>query len=285
MKKLSLVAAVPAALLLMAASGYVVTPTRNRILPGEDKLVPGEEFTVKKGEVFYRRPVGRAWTAVLGGELKLTIAGKSATLPKGTMLNVARNVQGDAAGQLKQPAMVFCAPTQNNWNAAKGIANLLTLTMFARSERVGALSQFCLVDTDGDSVVDKAFLAGANKAEDQVPVDVSPTPVAVARNVPLPGESEVRLRFAGGVGILGNIGVDLEIVEQGQMLRYSNGRTLVPKGKLPRDVNVFGASFTILSYDGDKKEARIRWNSGFRPAEYGVTVTTTTTYIPIFIHR
>src|SRR5437763_526633 len=82
MKKLRLVAAAPAALLLMAASGYVVTPTKNRILPAEDKLVPGQEFTVKKGEIFYRRPVGRAWSAVLGGELKLTIAGKSATLPK-----------------------------------------------------------------------------------------------------------------------------------------------------------------------------------------------------------
>jgi hypothetical protein len=287
MRKFTAAAAlVPAAFLLTAASGYLVTPSKNKILQVEDKLVPGSEITVRKGEVFYARPVGRAFMAVLGKDLVLTIAGKSVTLPAGTQLNVARQVAGKAAGQLDDPARVFCTPTKKNWNVAKGIANLLTLSLFASSQRTDVFTQFCVVDSEGDSLVDKAFLAGARKAEDLQPVTIEPTPIAVSSDVPLPGESEARLRFAGGIGITGkNIGIDLEVVEEGKALTYSNGRTYVSKSKLPRDVNIFGASFTVLSYDKETKEARIRWNGGFHPAEYGVTTTTTTTYIPVYIPR
>ncbi|HEX8623734.1 MAG TPA: hypothetical protein VF782_01510 [Allosphingosinicella sp.] len=286
MRKFAAAAAlVPAAFLLMAASGYLVTPSKNKILQVEDKLAPGSEITVRKGEVFYARPVGRAFMAVLGGDLTLTIAGKSVTLPAGTQLNVARKVAGKAAGQLDDPARVFCTPTKKNWNMAKGIANLLTLSLFASSQRTDVFTQFCVVDSEGDGMVDKAFLAGARKPEDLQPVTIEPTPISVSSDVPLPGESEARLRFAGGVGILGNLGIDLEVVEEGNRLSYSNGRTLLKKSKLPRDVNIFGASFTVLSYDSETKEARIRWNSGFLPAEYGITTTTTTTYIPVYIPR
>jgi len=287
MRKLAAAAAlIPAAFLLMAASGYYVTPSKNRILPGEDKLAPGSEFTVRKGEIFYSRPVGRAFMAVLGGELKLTIAGKSVILPAGTQLNVARTVAGKAAGQIEDSARVYCTPTKGNWNMAKGIANLLTLSLFASSQRTDPFTQFCVVDSDRDSMVDKAFLAGARKAEDLQPVTIEPTPISVSSDVPLPGESEARLRFAGGVGITGkNLGIDIEVVEEGKRLSYSNGRTYVGKSKLPRDVNIFGASFTVLSYDSETKEARIRWNSGFNPSEYGITTTTTTTYIPVYIPR
>jgi hypothetical protein len=277
-------ALIPAAFLL-TAGGYYVTPSKNKILAADDSLAPGTEITVRKGEIFYRRPVGRAFMAVLGGELTLSIAGKSATLPAGTQLNVARGVAGKARDQLGDPALVFCTPTKSNWNMAKGVANLLTLSLFASSQRTDPFTQFCVLDSEGDGLVDKAFLAGARKAEDLQPVAIKPTPVSVESDVPLPGESEARLRFAGGVGILGNLGIDLEVVEEGQRLSYSNGRTLLKKSKLPRDVNIFGASFTVLSYDSDTKEARIRWNSGFHESEYGITTTTTTTYIPVYIPR
>jgi hypothetical protein len=284
MKKIIAAAALVPAAFLLTASGYYVNPSKNKVLGADDKIAAGAEFTVKKGEVFYARPVGKAWTAELGGDLTLNIAGKSATLPKGTQLNVARSVGGKAAAQLGDSA-VFCAPLEKNWNAAKGIANLLTLSLFASSQRTDVFTQFCLVDTDLDKMVDKAFLAGAKKKEDLQPVEIAPTPIAVGRDVPLPGESEIRLRFAGGVGILGNLGVDLEVIEEGERLQYGNGRTLFSKGKLPKDVNVFGASFTVLSYDPKSKEARIRWKNGFPNMEYGITTTTTTTYIPIYISR
>jgi hypothetical protein len=286
MRKIAIAGLLPAAFLLVAADGYTVTPSRNRILPVTvEKLTPGDEFTVRKGEVFYARPVGRAFQAVLGGDLALTIAGKSASLPKGTQLNVARAVGGKAGRHLEDKALVFCTPVKKDWNAAKGIANLLTLSLFASSQRTSAFTQFCLVDSEADGRADKAFLAGAKKPEDLMPVTIEPTPVAVERDVPLPGVSEARIRFAGGVGWFGDIGFDLEVVEEGRQLIYSNGRTAVSKGKLPKDVDIFGASFTVLSYDPETKQARIRWKRGFLPGEYGVTTTTTTTYIPVYVPR
>jgi hypothetical protein len=284
-RKFAVAGLVPAAFMLVAAGGYTVTPSRNRILPVEDKIAPGEELTVRKGQVFYARPVGRAFSAVLGGDLALTIAGKSATLPKGTQLNLARSVGGKAGEQIEDKALVFCTPVKKNWNAAKGIANLLTLSLFAASQRTSTFTQFCLVDSEADGLADKAFLAGAKKPEDLEPVAIQPTPVAVERDVPLPGLSEARIRFAGGVGWFGDIGFDLEVVEEGEQLIYSNGRTAVPKGKLPKDLDMFGASFTVLSYDPETKQARIRWKRGFHPGEYGVTTTSSTTYIPVYVPR
>jgi hypothetical protein len=283
-KSLALAALLPAAFLLSAA-GYYVNPSKNKILGADDQIAPGAEFTVRKGEVFYARPVGKAYTAELGGDLTLDIAGKTASLPKGTQLNVARSVGGKASAQLGNRYVVFCTPLEKDWNAAKGIANLLTLSLFAASQRTQTFTQFCVVDTDLDRLVDKAFLAGAKKKEDLEPIAIKPTPIAVARNVPLPGKSEIRLRFAGGVGIFGRLGIDLEVEESGELLQYGNGRTTVSKEKLPKDVEVFGASFTVLSYDPEAKEARIRWNRGFGNQEYGVTTTTTTTYIPVYVPR
>ncbi|PSJ43159.1 hypothetical protein [Allosphingosinicella deserti] len=275
---------VPAAFLLSAASGYYITPSKNRILPGDDSIAPGSEFTVGKGDIFYRRPVGRSFVAELGGDLQLTIAGKTATLAKGMQLNVARTVGGTAAERLGE-AGVFCAPMERNWNAAKGIANLLTLSLFASAQRTEVNTQFCLADSDADGLVDKAFLAGAKKQEDLQPIDITPTPISVERDLPLPGLSEIRLRFSGKVGWFNNIGIDLEVVESGEPLFFNNGRTVISMKKLPEEVNLFGASFTVLSYDPETKQARIRWNRGFAPGEYGVTTTTTTTYIPVYVPR
>ena len=84
---------------------------------------------------------------------------------------------------------------------------------------------------------------------------------------------------------MGNLGIDMEVIEEGQRLVYSNGRRFISKSKLPTKVDIFGASFTVLSYDPETKEAKIRWERGFHPAQYNVTTTTTTTYIPIYIPR
>ena len=282
MKTLLITAALPLLLMLTGASGYYVTPSTNRILPVADTVSPGTELTVSRGDIFYRQPVGQSFVAILEKDVSLSIAGKSATLPKGARLNVAR-VAGDAAAKLDGHHGVFCAGAESNWNAAKGMANLMTLGLFSAGQRHNVQTQLCLVDSDGDSAADRAILAGAKREEDRTPIVIDPTPISVTRDVPLPGESEARLRFSGGVGIIGNIGIDLEVIENGRPLAFSNGRTLISKGSLPRDVSIFGARFTLLSYDPQTKTARIRWLNGFVPGQY--RVNTTTTYIPIYIPR
>lgn len=259
MRKFAVAALIPAAFLLMGG-GYFVSPSWNKILAAEDKLAPGTEIIVRKGEIFYRRPVGRSLTATLGAELALTVGGKSATLPAGARLEVARNiVMEHGTPPLGKSGRTFCAP--------------------AERESKDHVPQFCFFDSDGDGLVDKAFLAGVRRKTGLEPVAIKPTPVSMANDVPLPGESEARIRFAG------NLRFDLEIVEEGKRLTYDNGRTGLKKSKLPADVNFFGASFTVLSYDSESDEARIRWNSGFPEGEYSISTRTTGTTTHVYVPR
>jgi hypothetical protein len=276
-------AVLPAMLLmLVGASGYRIVPTRNVILPAAR---PGEdrgEFTVAKGEIVHVQPVGREVSAILAGEVRLSIAGQQLAIAAGTPLNMARKVEGEAGAALGRAA-VFCAPPSAKWGIGDGIANLATLGLFAAGRRFDATVQFCLVDADGDGRVEKAFLAGARRPEDQAAVAIAPTAVAVQVMKPLPGLSEARIRFVGAGGLFGDLAFQLEIVETGTPLFFNNNRYAVSKKKLPVPVELFGARFEVTGYDPGTKTARIRWLRDFPPASYGIT--TTTTYIPIYVPR
>lgn len=258
MRRLAAALLIPAGFVLTAC-GYFVTPSNNKILPVEDKLAPGTELTVRKGDIFYRRQLGRSLTATLGGTLDVTVDGKSTTLPTGIALEVARNVIIEHGAQpLPGTGRTFCVPADGG--------------------RKASAVRFCLFDTDRDEFVDMAFLEGVRRPDLQ-PVAIKPTPVSIKSDVPLPGESEARLRFAG------NLRFDLEMVEEGKRLSYSNGRTVVKKSKLPAEVSIFGASFTVLSYDGQTDEARIRWKSGFPAEEYSITPARAATTIHVYVPR
>lgn len=268
--------------MLVGATGYVVQPTRNVILPAPSGATHPDEFTVEKGDVIHVQPVGTEASAVLAGDLKLSIAGRALEIARGTPLNMARSVEGRAAAALGEAA-VFCASPSSNWGVADGIANLATLGLFASAKRFDATVQFCLVDGDRDGRVEKAFLAGARRPEDQAPVDIAPTPVEVRIMAPLPGTSEARIRYVGAANLFGNMIFQLEIVENGAALFFNNNRTAVSKKTLPAPVEVFGARFEVVSVDPATKALRIRWLRNFPIASYGVT--TTTSYIPIYVPR
>lgn len=268
--------------LLTGASGYYVDATKNKFLSPAQPIEPGTEITVRKGDIVLRAPVGRSVAAFLEGDLSLAIAGQTASIAKGTELRVMKLQGGTAGSQLGVP-IVFCS--EANYDAGKAFASLLTLGLASSGRRTAIMTQFCLADTDRDGLVEKAFLVGAKRAEDLAPVDVTPTKVVLKADSPLPGESEARLRFHGNVGYFGNIGFDLEVVESGNKLKFSNGLTYLSKKDLPKELNIYGARLTVLSYDPDKKEARVRIDKGFKEFEYSITTTTSMTYIPIYIRR
>lgn len=273
---------VPAAAALTGASGYSVAPTKKMVLPPAQPVEAGQEVTLKPGDVLLRNPVGYSQAATLEEDVSIGIAGKSATLVKGSVLMVAM-VGGEASTNLVRGASVFCTEAQTD--SAKAFASLLTLGLAGNLRSVGMTTQFCLVDSEGDGKVDEAFLAGTKNAEDQKPVQLTPTAITVGRGVPMPGESEARIRYRGPVGITGNLGFDLEVVENGKPLSYNNRRSLVKKGQLPADMTIFRSKFTVLSYDAATKEARIRLASGIGVGTYGITTTYSTQYIPIYIPR
>lgn len=273
--------ALTAAALLLCANAYNITPSGSRILPVAGSIAAGTELSLKKGDLIYSQPVGAAYEAVIGKDLNIEIAGRKMTLQAGQQLNLAIAEGKAAEANLQDRRAVFCAKPENNWNAAKGIANLATLGLFAASQRHSAQIQFCLVDSDRDRMLDKAFLAGTNRKEDQGLVDIDPTPVSVRANVPYSGESVARIRFAGRGGLTGNLLFDLEVVERSAPLPFSNGRHLASIKSLPATVTIFGATMTILAYDEATKQVTLRLESGFSPLEY--SVKTTTQYIPIYI--
>lgn len=276
---------VPASFLVMGASGYVVKPSSNRILLTEDAYQPGGEYEIRKGDVFYSRPVVQAYKAILGGDLDVTIAGQVGRLPAGTDLNVARAVEGKAGNALNAPARVFCAGPESHRNFVGGLLSAATLGFLDGVNRTSQYTQFCLVDADGDSLVEQAFLAGARRDKDLVPVPIKRTWVSVTYDAPLPGENAARIRFAGPGMLSSKLRFDIEIVHNGSVQRFGNGTSAISRGSLPAEIKIAGASFTVLSYDADQQTARIRWKRGFAPLEYSITTTTRTTYIPVYLPR
>lgn len=271
---------VAAGKLLLGAAPYVVTPYENQVLAGTAIPASGDELVITKGQVFHSKPVGQQTQAQLGDDVQLIVGGENLTLKTGTLLLPAREVTGSAAPALKN-ADVYCAGLGSDLAQNKRFGGAFGALLVRRV--APANPRMCLVDGDRDGKVEQTFLL-ETRLEDNYPLhDIAPIPVTLTRDAPLPGESEIRLRFAGQVGLVGNLGFDLEIVESGKPLSFTNGRTVISAGKLPTDVTIMGARFTVLSYDRGTKAARIRWLGGFAPGTYSVEKVRTTTYIPIYI--
>lgn len=266
--------------LLLGAGSYVVTPYENRVLPGTEVPASGDELVITKGKVFHSKPVGQQAQAALGDDLQLIVDGENLSLKAGTLLRPARQVTGSAGTALKS-ADVYCAPLASELGKNKRPGGALGALLVGRV--VPANPRICLVDGNRDGKVEQAFLLETRLDDERGLHDIPPIPVTITHDVPLPGESEIRLRFAGQVGLVGNLGFDLEVVESSRPLTFSNGRTVISAGRLPTDVTIMGARFTVLSYDREAKTARIRWLEGFAPGAYGVETVRTTTYVPIYI--
>jgi len=268
--------------LLVAAKPFVVTPSRNQVLEVPDDHAGGTEVVITQGEIFHRKAVGQALQAVLNNDLRLAVGSEDIALSAGTALSPVRELSGSAAGSLAN-TQVFCAEISPG--SAHDAAPVGGLTALLIGRRIPAVRRLCMVDSNRDGLMEKAFVVGAKVMEAQSLRDIPPVPVTFAHNLPLPGESEMRLRFAGRGGLLGNLGFDLEVVEEGKPLTFSNGRTVISADKLPHDVNIMGARFTVLSFDNATRTARIRWIRGFAPTTYGVESVQTTTYIPVYVPR
>lgn len=278
-RKVSSLLLLPIAALLMAASGFYVTPSRNRILESATPIEPGTELIVDKGSVFYRQPVGQARVGVIGSDIAIAIADQTATIAKGTVLNSAVSVEGTAAGQIDGMGMVFCS--EPKIDSMKQVLSGMTLGLASLGQRVGWNTQFCFVDSDGDGFLDQAFLVGAKKSNDLKPILIAPTPVELVLNKPLPGESEARLRFIGS-NWHGRPCFQLDVLESGKRLDYSNGNFCPDPEKLPQEVQLFGSSFTVTAYDRNAKQVHLTWHHGFGTPTYGISTTTSYTYIPIY---
>jgi hypothetical protein len=262
----------PLAIPLIAALNVLVEEAPNTIMAEGGSVAPGTVVTARKGEIFYRQPLGRSQAAAVEAEVNFSFLGQPVVIGTDEQL-IRSTISGRAGGLVWVGDELYCTPAKRTGKKrVVGMSEVSAVRMdpdaIARLRHVQV--QSCLIDKGNDGVVEKAFIADTSNREEILAVAIRPTRIRKLGTAPMPGESEARMRFDGPVGIIGNMSVTLEIVEEGTPLKFADGQILFKGGSLPRTVETFGASFTILSYDKATKSARIRVDRPFGPAEYGV---------------
>lgn len=263
---------VPLAFALTAALNVLIEQAPNTIMAEGGSVAPGTEVTVRKGEIFYRQPLGRTQAAALEAPVSFDFLGQAIAIGADEPLLWSR-ISGRAGALVDYGDALYCTPAvRTGKKRVVGMSEVadveMDLNAIAKLRHVHV--QNCLIDKRTDGSVDLAFVADTSNRKEIVPVAIAPTRIRKLGTVRMPGESEARLRFDGPVGIVGNMSTSLQVVEEGAPLAFGNAQTMFRASSLPRTVETFGASFTILSWDGKTKTARIRVDRPFAPVEYGV---------------
>lgn len=271
LRRLRALLLVPLAIPLIAALNVLVVEAPNAIMAEGGSVAPGTVVTVRKGEIFYRQPVGRTQVSVPEAGIAFSFLGQPVVIAAGEHL-LRSTITGRAASLVWDSDTLYCTPARRTGKKrVVGLSEVgevgMDLDAIARLRHVQ--TQNCLVDKRSDGSLDLAFVADTSNRQEIVPVAIAPVQIRRLGTAPMPGESEARMKFDGPVGIIGNMSTTLQIVEEGVPLAFGNAQTLF-KGNLPHTVETFGASFTILSYDGKTKTAQIRVDRPFAPIEYGV---------------
>ncbi len=272
LRRLRALFTLPLAFPLIAALNVLVVEAPNAIMAEGGSVAPGTVLTVKKGEIFYRQPLGRTMVAVPEAEITFSFLGQPVVIGAGEQL-LRSTISGRAEALLQGVDALYCTPAKRTGKKrVVGMSEIADVEMdldaIARLRHVQ--TQSCLIDKSGDGSLDLAFIADTSNRQEIVPVAIAPVPIRKLGIAPMPGESEARMKFDGPVGIVGNMSTTLQIVEEGVPLAFGNAQTLFRGGSLPRTFETFGASFTILSYDSKTKTAEIRVDRPFAPVEYGV---------------
>lgn len=266
-RRLSLVMLAP---LLLAGRGYDAVPMGNMILALETPADPARVDRVKIGDLIFRQGIVRAKSARLDGPLSLAIAGETIDLVAGEILVPVGLSGGPAEASAGQP-QVYCAlprPMDTAVAASKAVIGAIGFGLFSGLQRTKLGSRFCLIDADGDNLVEKAVLVGANRKSEQMPQAIAPTPIIVASRIAFTATSEITLRYLGPVGMLSNIGFEVQVLENGRTLALAEYRVVVKPSALPKSLKIHGAQFTVTDYDPISREASVIRERGFPEGAY-----------------
>lgn len=257
---------------LLAALNILVDQSSNVIMAADDSFKEGEIVTVKKGDVFHRQHLGRSNAAHLDSTVTFYFLGQAASIQKGEQL-IKSSASGVSAGQIQASDILYCtAAKRTGKKRVVGVSevNAVRGDFDAIAKLRHVQTQTCVIDVGGDGFVENAFVADTSNRELIAPVSITPTKVEQLGLVAMPGESEARVVFDGPVGILGNMSVSLQLIEEGKPLAFDNGQRLFNGSTLPRTVEMLGGSFTVLSYDSKTKSGQIRIDRAFAASPYGI---------------
>jgi hypothetical protein len=265
----------PLTIPLTGALNLLVDESRNAIMPDDGKVVPGTIVTAKKGEIFFRQPLGRTYAAALEADVSFTFLGKSVTIAKSEQL-IRAHASGTASNLVGSKDSLYCTAAKlTGKKRVVGMSELAEIGMdldaIAKLRHVR--TQSCLIDVGRDGTADKAFVADTSNRDEFAAVAITSTSISKLGLARMPGESEARVMFDGMVGIIGNMSTSVQIVEEGIPLAFGNSQTMFKGSGLPHTVSAFGGVFTILSYDKKNKSAQIRIDRAFATGEYDVKTT------------
>ena len=270
-----------------SGKGYVALTLPQVLLPPAEPIAPGTERVLQPGDTLFSARTGFLMAATLDQEMSLAIAGKDATLPKGTILLRSFAGGGDIR-TLPKGRSIYCADPQ--YDAGRGIAALLTLGLSNLGTRLSKTTQFCFVDSDSDKRLDRAFLVGTKRPEDRVTVEVQPTDYTAQFNMPTPGDAAVSFVYRGQrllagplfelrySGAAGNIASIRHMGEKGK-LATTRSTVGIKLDKLPQTISLATAKVTVLSIDPETRAARVRVDQDIRLTPFSLTYTPQTIYV------
>jgi hypothetical protein len=246
-----------AVLVLTAAKAvdYKIEPASVPLLPG--RTLKGEQIAVP-GAVIAESPLGKPETALLVDPITLDRLGQKRTFTRETVFEAAR-----VEGLPGDPPVLFCE-SELALLAARVTAGSTASRLDANVRSTVPVARYCLYDSDNDEKLDHAILIGA-KGDSGQPFAIVPARYGLISGLPLGGDSELRLRYAGAAGEKGSLSFDAELVVKGVNRPLPGARHQISIARLPAYSVVEGAVVTVLEYDPETKIARVRIDRDLAP--------------------
>lgn len=266
-----------------AAAPYYANPSPKAFLPQKGKQQALGETRLVPKQILMETPVGFREAARLESPVSVTLVGKTFAFAPGDVLAGA-TITGAASGQIPAGAKIMCGTPRVD--VAKNLLSASTLGITSVLNRTGTSTQLCLIDAQGDGRAEQAILVGIKSLKDAAPVAIGAAAYAIVENEPMAGESVARIMYDGKPGKTGGgINFRLAVIEGGTPLFFNNTTTRVALKNLPQRVSLMGAAFTVKSYNPVDGSVIVDVERGLQDGNYGITTTTTTTYIPIYVPR
>lgn len=268
-----------------AIANIVVEPSKGIVIMKDGgSTAIGSIVTAKKGQAFYSQPLGDVDGAIVENEVNFIFRNQVIKIGKDINLRLSR-VYGKGSQSISNGYAVYCTSKQYNGKRRKMLGFNESLLVLNNIDLINELrrisTQSCLVDSDGDGKLDRAFISDTSNNKNILAVEISPTSIKKFDILPRPNTSQAKIVLVGSsVGIidkiLGKIDkiiVKLEIVEDSIERSFDNTTVTLNYKKLPESFNIFGSKITILSYDQLTESAQIRIDRGFPGGEFSVTTT------------
>jgi len=225
--------------------------------------------------------LGVARAAQLAEDSLVEIIGRQFAFARDETLPIAL-IAGRAKDNVPDGSLAFCG--RPNADLAKNMLAASTLGITSLFNRTSGTPRVCFFDEEKDNMADMAVLVGVKSDADAVPVKIEPLRYTIVELQPMSGESQIRITYRGKTGLVGgHVSFDLAVMEQGTALCFDNWRRKIDIADLPQDVSMFGANFTVHSYDRESGEVEVTIRRGIQSGPYGITSVPTTRTIPIFI--